>query len=147
MKTYADYVEAMKALPWHQQWAMFLGAKTDKMIAWDTPIGSIDDMKGVHLGITESGKLVASLNMSDTFYYATADGEGIAPYEVLLVEQAIRKLGPRADVEWVSRKRGVNPLKPTDITNEQWIGFLADLDALIAAHEHFRPWWHEEPND
>ena len=144
MRTYAEYVTAMAALPWHQQWVMFLGAKTDKMSSWDTPLGVLDGKTDVWLSLTESGKLIATLNMNDTFAWACADEEQIVPSDVLLIEQATRILGPRADVEWAARKRGMRPIKETGITDHDWGVFMSDLDALVAAHTEFFAWYRDE---
>lgn len=142
-KDYADYCERMRALPSNQQWAMHLSAQCGTMIVHNTALESATDDLSAWLMFKEDGSLAASLNMNDTFYYASSDAEDIEPCDVLLLSQAERKFAGRGAVEWAARKRGVSPLRDTDISESEWAAFLADLDALCAAATHFLPWWAE----
>lgn len=140
-KDYADYCAQMRGMPSHQQWAMHISAKHGHMIVHNTALESATDELSAWFMFKEDGTLVTSLNMNDTFYYASGDCEDIEPCDVLLLSQAKRRFKWSGVVEWVARQRGENPLRDTDISESEWAAFLADLDALCAAATHFFPWW------
>ena len=143
-KSYAAYVEAMKALPVNQQWVMFTSAMNDKAVMHDYPLGSIDELE-LWMGMTESGELRARLNCNDAFYAACSDAEPVNAWDVQLLVQAKRHFEKWTGVmEWASRKRGERLLRPTGITDEQWAEFMQSLDALFAENSSFFPWWHED---
>jgi len=49
------------------------------------------------------------LNMNDTFYWGTADGEEITPEDAVVVYQVAQKFGADGVTAWVAHRRGYEP--------------------------------------
>lgn len=69
----------------------------------------------------------AAVNCNDTFYYACADAEGLAPGEAYKVRDFYERYGWAGVVAWAAKKRGAEPLK--ELQDDKYSEAMAELSS------------------
>lgn len=72
----------------------------------------------------------AAVNVNDTFYYASADAEDLAPGKAAIVRDYYERYGWGGVVAWAAIKRGQEPLPPlrTPEYHQAWAELKKSLD-------------------
>ncbi len=67
--------------------------------------------EAIYISCFDDDKIRIDILVNDTFYYATSDSESIETEDLLIIHGLWEKFGYDGLVAWVSKKRGVEPLK------------------------------------